>query len=155
MVAILQTGSHIEMIWTLQFASSSLLFYIMKHIIPKHCINRLLNLKQDALHYIRWRPFWKLGATLKRSEHSNSSYNINCAFYILKTHNFLSILYFSTICCHFKEIKQYFRIAQWWPYSNNGGHIEILRDPRNFPGGWHLSSICTKYGACIIIWNIF
>ena len=34
----------------------------------------------------------------------------------------------------------------------NGGHIEILRGPRYLSAGWQ--SMCTKFGACIVIWKI-
>ena len=76
-------------------------FYLLKHITPNHHLNRLLPFwDKIVLHDYRWRPSRKLAAILKWSKLSNSSYSINCTFYMPKTHNLSSKWSFSTICCH-------------------------------------------------------
>ena len=42
---------------------------------------------------------WKVAAILKRPEHLNCAYNINCRFYMLKIYIFLIKLIFLAICC--------------------------------------------------------
>ena len=94
------------------------------HIIPNNHFNPLLPFwGKIVLHVCPWRPSWKLAAILKRSKLSNSSYNINCTFYMLKTHIVLSKWSFSGICCNFLAKKEDFRIAhgdhlEKWPYWN-------------------------------------
>ena len=107
------------------------------HIIPNNHFNPLLPFwGKIVLHDCPWRPSWKLAAILKRSKLSYSSYDINCTFYMLKTHIVLSKWSFSAICCNFLAKKRISGLPMATILKN--GHIEILRGPRYFPAGWSL-----------------
>ena len=81
----------------------------------------------------------------------NRSYNINCTFYILKTHNLLPNISFLTICCHFMTTKYDFKIA-------HGGHLEKWRPFWNF--AWPALFSCREnlvvyvYHICCLYHNL-
>ena len=118
MAAIFEIGGHIEITWTQRlFASSNSLStcWDISHITLKSYLNRLLPFSGKIVtHANRGRQSWKLEAILKWSKLLNRSYNINCAFYMLKTHIFLIKLTFLTICSHFMA-KIGFQDSPWWP----------------------------------------